>query len=225
MKVLFAAWQTVDSVADLREIRKGNILSSPPLLSRVTRSSCLSLSSISMFHPSHSAMVSRSTYHSTRRKIRMHIPQARIGRLTLTSLGKSSPSKLVNVTSLLTYLLSRRAFSPKTKMIIVNTPHNPVGKVFTREELTKIAELAVEFNVMVMADEVVRLLFHPHFRRSAFLIHGQPFSTIICFMMARSMSGSLIYPACGTELSQSALRAVRIFLLLCFCDTIHKILL
>jgi len=41
-------------------------------------------------------------------------------------------------------------------MIIVNTPHNPVGKVFTRDELEKIAALAVEFNLLVMADEVVR---------------------------------------------------------------------
>ena len=41
-------------------------------------------------------------------------------------------------------------------MIIVNTPHNPVGKVFTRIELEKIAALAEEFNLLVMADEVVR---------------------------------------------------------------------
>jgi len=48
----------------------------------------------------------------------------------------------------------RRAISPRTKIIIVNTPHNPVGKVFTREELEKIAALAEEFNLLVMADEV-----------------------------------------------------------------------
>jgi len=41
-------------------------------------------------------------------------------------------------------------------MIIVNTPHNPVGKVFTRKELEAIAALAEEFNLIVMADEVVR---------------------------------------------------------------------
>jgi hypothetical protein len=48
----------------------------------------------------------------------------------------------------------RAAFGPKTKAIIVNTPHNPVGKVFTREELEKIAELCIEFNVLCLADEV-----------------------------------------------------------------------
>lgn len=40
-------------------------------------------------------------------------------------------------------------------MIIVNTPHNPVGKVFTRQELEGIAALAEEFNLLVMSDEVV----------------------------------------------------------------------
>lgn len=40
-------------------------------------------------------------------------------------------------------------------MIIVNTPHNPVGKVFTKSELESIAAIAEEFNLLVMADEVV----------------------------------------------------------------------
>jgi len=49
----------------------------------------------------------------------------------------------------------RRAVTPRTKMIIVNTPHNPVGKVFTKAELEAIAAIAEEFNLLVMADEVV----------------------------------------------------------------------
>lgn len=53
-----------------------------------------------------------------------------------------------------------RAITPRTKMIVLNTPHNPVGKVFTREELEGIAALAEEFNFMVMADEVVRVSVH-----------------------------------------------------------------
>ncbi|TDL29711.1 PLP-dependent transferase [Rickenella mellea] len=48
----------------------------------------------------------------------------------------------------------RRAITPRTKMIIVNTPHNPVGKVFSRKELEEIAALATEFNLLVMSDEV-----------------------------------------------------------------------
>ena len=48
--------------------------------------------------------------------------------------------------------ISRRACNSKTKMIIINTPHNPVGKVFSREELEKIAEVSKEFNLIVMSD-------------------------------------------------------------------------
>jgi kynurenine aminotransferase len=44
-------------------------------------------------------------------------------------------------------------------MIIINTPHNPVGKVFTRKELENIAVLAEEHNLLVMADEVVRITY------------------------------------------------------------------
>ena len=54
-----------------------------------------------------------------------------------------------------------RAITSQTKMIIVNTPHNPVGKVFTKDELKKIAALAKEFNLLVMADEVVCTIFLP----------------------------------------------------------------
>ncbi len=48
----------------------------------------------------------------------------------------------------------RAAFSTRTKGIIVNTPHNPTGKVFTREELSLIGELATEFDSLIYTDEI-----------------------------------------------------------------------
>ncbi|MFN3428746.1 MAG: pyridoxal phosphate-dependent aminotransferase [Candidatus Sericytochromatia bacterium] len=48
----------------------------------------------------------------------------------------------------------RAAFGPKTKAIVVNTPHNPTGKVFSREELSWIAELCQEFDALVITDEI-----------------------------------------------------------------------
>lgn len=48
----------------------------------------------------------------------------------------------------------RNAFSSNTKAIIINTPHNPSGKVFSREELEYIAKLCIEFNVVVVTDEI-----------------------------------------------------------------------
>lgn len=48
----------------------------------------------------------------------------------------------------------RRAFSPRTKAIIINTPNNPTGKVFSREELTYIASLCQEFDALAITDEI-----------------------------------------------------------------------
>jgi len=48
----------------------------------------------------------------------------------------------------------RAAFSPKTRAIMLNTPHNPTGRVFTHDELTLIADLCKEFDVIVISDEV-----------------------------------------------------------------------
>jgi aspartate/methionine/tyrosine aminotransferase len=48
----------------------------------------------------------------------------------------------------------RAAFHHQTKAIIVNTPNNPTGKVFTRPELELIRDLCVEFNVLAITDEI-----------------------------------------------------------------------
>jgi len=48
----------------------------------------------------------------------------------------------------------RRAFSARTRMFLLNTPHNPTGKVFTRDELAFIAELCIEHDIIAITDEV-----------------------------------------------------------------------
>lgn len=48
----------------------------------------------------------------------------------------------------------RRAFSPRTKAIILNTPNNPTGKVYSREELLFIGELCQEFDALAITDEI-----------------------------------------------------------------------
>ncbi len=48
----------------------------------------------------------------------------------------------------------RRAFSPRTKAIIINSPNNPTGKVFNRSELEYIAELCQEFDALAITDEI-----------------------------------------------------------------------
>ncbi len=48
----------------------------------------------------------------------------------------------------------RAAFGPRTKAIIVNTPNNPTGKVYSRAELELIASLCLEFDVIAITDEI-----------------------------------------------------------------------
>ena len=53
-----------------------------------------------------------------------------------------------------------RAFTPRTKAILVNSPHNPTGAVLTEGDLAEIARLAVQHDVLVICDEVYEhLLF------------------------------------------------------------------
>jgi aspartate/methionine/tyrosine aminotransferase len=47
-----------------------------------------------------------------------------------------------------------RLFGPKTRLLLINTPHNPTGKMFSREELGFIGALCQEHDVIVLTDEV-----------------------------------------------------------------------
>ena len=48
----------------------------------------------------------------------------------------------------------RAAFGPRTRLFLLNSPHNPTGKVFNRDELTLIARLCQEFDAYAVTDEV-----------------------------------------------------------------------
>ncbi|XP_041481382.1 kynurenine--oxoglutarate transaminase 3-like isoform X1 [Lytechinus variegatus] len=54
----------------------------------------------------------------------------------------------------------RGLFNSKTKAIIINNPNNPLGKLFTREELTEIADLCKEHDVICISDEVYEHLVY-----------------------------------------------------------------
>jgi len=48
----------------------------------------------------------------------------------------------------------RAAFGPRTRGLVLNSPHNPTGKVFTREELELIASLCIEFDAIAFTDDI-----------------------------------------------------------------------
>jgi aspartate/methionine/tyrosine aminotransferase len=54
----------------------------------------------------------------------------------------------------------RSAFNEKTRAIIINTPHNPTGKVFTREELRIIADLCIEHDALALTDEIYEHIWY-----------------------------------------------------------------
>ena len=51
-----------------------------------------------------------------------------------------------------------QSITEKTKIIVINTPHNPTGKVYTFEELEFISKLAIKHNLLVVSDEVYEFL-------------------------------------------------------------------
>jgi len=53
-----------------------------------------------------------------------------------------------------------RAITPKTRLLLLNTPHNPTGKVFTREELGEISRIVQRHDLRVVSDEVYEHLVY-----------------------------------------------------------------
>ncbi len=59
--------------------------------------------------------------------------------------------------------LAARASEPSTRMLILCNPHNPVGRVWSKEELRQVAEICAEHGVFVLADEIhADIVFSPH---------------------------------------------------------------
>jgi aspartate aminotransferase len=54
----------------------------------------------------------------------------------------------------------RSAITEKTKMILLNSPNNPTGTVYTKEELKAIADLAKEKNILILSDEIYEKLIY-----------------------------------------------------------------
>ncbi|KAI4625740.1 hypothetical protein J4E80_002873 [Alternaria sp. BMP 0032] len=61
------------------------------------------------------------------------------------------------------------AVTPKTRMIVINSPHNPIGKVFSKDELQAIGDLCVKHNIIILSDEVYDRLYYVPFTRVATL--------------------------------------------------------
>jgi N-succinyldiaminopimelate aminotransferase len=82
----------------------------------------------------------------------------------------------------------RRAFGPRTRAVLVNTPHNPTGKIFSREELAQIAQLCEEHDVIALSDEVYEELVYDGEHVSIATLPGMRERTIVLSSLGKTFS-------------------------------------
>jgi aminotransferase len=109
----------------------------------------------------------------------------------------------------------RAAFNAKTKAVIVNTPNNPTGKVFTRAELEFIRDLCVEFDALAITDEIYEhILYDDAQHISIATVDGMHDRTITINGMSKtfSVTGWRVGWAIAPPALTSAIRKVHDFL-------------
>jgi len=107
------------------------------------------------------------------------------------------------------------AITPRTAALVINSPHNPTGKVFTDAELARVAELAVQHDLLVISDEVYeRLLFDGRTQTPMASLPGMADRTVTISSAAKTFNctGWKIGWACGTPELVAGVRAAKQFL-------------
>ena len=109
----------------------------------------------------------------------------------------------------------RAAFDRRTKAIILNTPNNPTGKVFTRAELELIRDLCIEFDVLAITDEIYEhILYDGTEHISMASLEGMRDRTVTINGMSKtySVTGWRVGWAVAPEKITNAIRKVHDFL-------------
>ena len=82
----------------------------------------------------------------------------------------------------------RRAVGPRTRLILINSPHNPSGRVLTHEELSAIAEIATRTGCLVVSDEVYEHIWFERPHRSIVSLPGMAERTIVLSSLGKTLS-------------------------------------
>ncbi len=109
----------------------------------------------------------------------------------------------------------RRAFDQHTKAIVLNTPNNPTGKVFTRAELEMIRDLCLEFDVLAITDEIYEHILYDGTKHiSMASLDGMRERTVTINGMSKtySVTGWRVGWAVAPEKITNAIRKVHDFL-------------
>jgi N-succinyldiaminopimelate aminotransferase len=106
------------------------------------------------------------------------------------------------------------AVGPRTKLVLLNSPHNPTGKVFDAEELAHVAELCITHDLLAVTDEVYEhLVFEgSHIPLSTLPQMGRRTLTISSGGKTFSFTGWKVGWVCGPASLVSAVRAAKQFL-------------
>lgn len=112
----------------------------------------------------------------------------------------------------------RAAFSDKTRAIIVNSPHNPTGRVFSRQELEGIAALCRAYDAVAVTDEIYdRILYDDRAHIPLATLDGMFERTITIGGLGKTfaVTGWRLGYACAPDALSNALRAVHDFTTIC----------
>ncbi|MCK9226400.1 MAG: aminotransferase class I/II-fold pyridoxal phosphate-dependent enzyme [Syntrophorhabdaceae bacterium] len=112
----------------------------------------------------------------------------------------------------------RDAFNERTKAIIINTPHNPTGHVFTRQEMEGIAELCMEFNIVAITDEIYEhITYDGHLHFPLATVPGMADRTVTISGLGKTfaMTGWRLGYACTLNPLSTILRTVHDFMTIC----------
>jgi len=110
-----------------------------------------------------------------------------------------------------------RAISPRTRVLLLNTPHNPTGKVFSRTELEHIAELCRRHNLIAITDEVYEHLVYDGEHICLAGLPGMRERCVVISSLGKSFSltGWKIGHACAPPEISAAIRCAHQFVTFC----------
>ena len=111
--------------------------------------------------------------------------------------------------------LLARAVAPRTRLVLLNSPHNPTGKVFTDEELAAIAQLCIDHDLVAVTDEVYEhIVFDGGVHRPLASLPGMADRTLTVSSAGKTFSftGWKVGWVCGPAPLVDAVRTAKQFL-------------
>ena len=116
------------------------------------------------------------------------------------------------------------AIGPRTRLVLLNTPHNPTGRVFTREELAPVAEAIRASNAILVSDEVYEKLWYERPHLSPAVLPGMRDRTVVLSSLGKtfSLTGWKIGWAIAPPGLSNAIRAAHQFLTFASATPLQK---